>query len=70
MTLSSHAKTQCCTQCPSIKTVAVKGAVVKHAGCSSTGPGSPCPAQGLFDNTMALIIHLASEDSQVGVYDG
>lgn len=69
MTLSSHVKTQCCTQHPSFKTVAVKGAVVKHISCSSAGPSSLCPVQGLFDNSMALTIHLFSEDSQVKSYD-
>lgn len=68
MSSSSHVKTWFCSQCPSINTVAVQGAVMKCTG--SAGPGSPCPVQGLFNDTTALTRHLPSVKSQVGVYEG
>lgn len=69
LTLSSHVKSSVIRNVPELR-LAMKGAAVKHTGCTSAGADCLGPMQGLFNNIRALAIHLPSEDSQVAAYDG
>lgn len=69
LTLSSRVKSGAVRDVPALR-LAMKGAVVKHTGCTSAGADCLGPFQGLFDNIRALTIYLPLEDRQVAAHDG